>query len=562
MALAQPSLQSHLARFEFKALFCEDLGWSLVDADRLGDFPKWESHSRGLKTVLVAEPGPGHGVVVVKGPLPEVNDPQAFHQWLEAFTRFRDDPLVIWVEPEGQRSLWCWLGQRAELPYWRTTCVIKGQGNPGWVERLRHLQSRTLSPQAHLGYYLNALGADEPEEVANLQLGWQQSWQRLNQALVAIPDLDDREHYAMVWLCRLVAAAALQRRGYLGGDEWYLQNQFGQSQQQQPDQFFQTVLQPLCQQGFTLPFEDRALIAQQTLGPVPFVPTGPFSPTVLDQRWGHIPIADVAFEPILSWLGDWLLVPDPIRLLAAIAEAFINGRDMGPLVTPEPVLHTLCDRTLTATLLERAATLGEQPFSSREALMITLSPASAARLLESLGQLTLLDPACGSGRFLVAGLQHWAELVQTLRGIAGLNRKVVVPQWVQARSGERQGVANQGADMLAIYRHLLTQGLYGLDLWPAAVELTRLQLFLQAVEQTRHSQELVGLPDLSLTILAGNGLVGLVQVEAERFEQVEARGRRRAEAPPAEGAVPLQGNLLQPYWPILTRGCWLNGRCG
>ena len=128
-------------------------------------------------------------------------------------------------------------------------------------------------------------------------------------------------------------------------------------------------------------------------------PPAPFSPTVLDQRWGHIPIADVAFEPILSWLGDWLLVPDPIRLLAAIAEAFINGRDMGPLVTPEPVLHTLCDRTLTATLLERAATLGEQPFSSREALMITLSPASAARLLESLGQLTLLDPACGSGRF-------------------------------------------------------------------------------------------------------------------------------------------------------------------
>ena len=77
--------------------------------------------------------------------------------------------------------------------------------------------------------------------------------------------------------------------------------------------------------------------------------------------------------------------------------------------------------------------------------------------------------------------------------------------------------------MLAIYRHLLTQGLYGLDLWPAAVELTRLQLFLQAVEQTRHSQELVGLPDLSLTILAGNGLVGLVQVEAERFEQVEGQ---------------------------------------
>ena len=82
----------------------------------------------------------------------------------------------------------------------------------------------------------------------------------------------------------------LQRRGYLGGDEWYLQNQFGQSQQQQPDQFFsKPYCNPSASRGSRCPFEDRALIAQQTLGPVPFVPTGPFSPTVLDQRWGHIP---------------------------------------------------------------------------------------------------------------------------------------------------------------------------------------------------------------------------------------------------------------------------------
>lgn len=546
MACSRDSLQIRLARFEFEALFCEDLGWHRAEESTLADFPGSNTNSEALDVSLVATTGQGHGVLLVRGTVRQVDHPQAFHHWLGQFPQLCRDPLIIWIEPRGQRSLWCWTGQSGDVPYWRTLCLIKGQGNRALANRLWSLREEVLPADGALGDRLNPFAAGLGCDGDTIRTGFLQSWQALNQGMTAIPDQGQREHYAMVLLCRLVATAALQRRGYLGEDDWYLHNQFGQSQQRGQDQFFQKVFQPLCQQGLTLPPEDRPLPVQKSLGALPFVPNGPFSPTPLDPQWGHLPIVDAAFEPALTWLGDWLMAADPLNLLLELAEAFINGREGASLTTAEPILHTLGDCTLNATVLDRASDLFGRSFGSIDGLMLAIAPAEASQLLEDLGQLTMLDPACGSGRFLVAGLQHWVYLAHTLRGIASLDEQVPVPRWAQ--SGGQRPIPDKdiGSDTLGLYRHLLTHGVYGVDIWPPAVELARLQLFLQGVEQTVQAQELSGLPDLTLTILQGNGLIGLVQVEPERFDQVSPRGRRKTQSESTETAKPLQGNLLQP----------------
>ena len=79
-----------------------------------------------------------------------------------------------------------------------------------------------------------------------------------------------------------------------------------------------------------------------------------------------------------------------IRLLAAIAEAYYHGRDRGFGNPGAGAAYPV--RSPPHRNRWNGLHLGEQAFSSREAMMITLSPASAARLLESLGQLTLLRP--------------------------------------------------------------------------------------------------------------------------------------------------------------------------
>ena len=368
--------------------------------------------------------------------------------------------------------------------------------------------------------------------------GFYQSWQGLTEALEPLPG-GQRRHYATLLLTRLIAVAALQQRGYLGGDEWYLHNQFGQSQQRERDVFFAQVLQPLCQQGFTLPADERPPALHQRFGPLPFVPTGPFRFTELDQRWSHVPLPDAAFEPALNWLAD-LAVAAPTGLdagLGVLLEQAVNDHDGAAVATPEPLLEALCDRTIHATLLDRAeALIGRRP-KSTELLLKDLSPTEAGTLLTELGQLTLLDPACGSGRFLVAALNQLMELAQRLGAIAGQAANTV-PNWAKPYPAGSLG----SSSTLGLYQHLATHALYGLDLWAPAVELARLRLWLQGVQHTTRPAELTGLPDLTLTVLQGNALVGLVQVDDERFDQVQPK--RGAKTAPEE--VPLQGNLLQP----------------
>ncbi|MBD2231691.1 DNA methyltransferase [Phormidium tenue] len=366
-----------------------------------------------------------------------------------------------------------------------------------------------------------------------LAAGFHHSWQALTSVLETLPG-EQRLPYATLLLTRLIAVAALQQRGYLSGDEWYLHNQFGQSQKRELDGFFSQVLQPLCQQGFTLPAEERPPVLQQRFGPLPFLPTGPFRFTELDQRWGHIPLPDAAFEPALHWLADLAAVPAGLDAgLGVLLEQAVNGHDGAAIATPEPLLRALCDRTIHATLLDRAEALLGRRHRSTEQLLKELSPDAAGALLAELGQLTLLDPACGSGRFLVAALNQLMELALGLRAIAIQDSAKTVPNWAKPSPQN---------PTLGLYQHLTTHVLYGLDLWPPAVELARLQLWLQGMQHTSQPAELTALPDLTLTVLHGNALVGLVRVDDERFDQVQPR--RGAKDP--EQAAPLQGNLLQP----------------
>ncbi|MFZ4639396.1 MAG: hypothetical protein ACOYMP_03190 [Nodosilinea sp.] len=502
MGLSVDQIQQRLARFEFQALFP-----AAMDCSRL-DFPAGAPRL----TVQIIEDWPVGSMA-----------------WSALIPSLPATDVAIALSRDGHRTLWRWSATQTASPPWRWRVGVRGLEDRAWALRLSRLQDSSYGQLPGLGSPLNA--ADRPPTPAQIQ-GFQTSWQALTLALDGLPQMTQRRHYALVLLNRLIALTVLQQRGFLAGDEWYLHNHFGQSQQQGRDRFFLDRLQPLCQQGLALPLEERSPSLHQRLGSLPFVPHGPFQLTALDQAWGQRPIADSAFEPALDWLGDALINASPglVESLPILLEQVVNSHTGNPMVTPEPIWWCMCDRTIHATLLDHALRVTGQAYGSVAQLLMEITPAQAGTLLVEMGKLCLLDPACGSGRYLWNSLEEMIYLAQTLAAIASLETGVVIPTWAQPHGNG-----------LAIYRHLASHAICGLDNWAPALEIARLQGFLLGLGHSTRVADLATFPDLSLTVLEGNALIGLIQVDSERFDQIGSR--RGRPSPPVEVA---QGNLIQP----------------
>jgi type I restriction-modification system DNA methylase subunit len=110
--------------------------------------------------------------------------------------------------------------------------------------------------------------------------------------------------------------------------------------------------------------------------------------------------------------------------------------------------------------------------------------------LEVLRGLRIVDPACGSGAFLVAALDRLAQEYQP----------------VLARLEELGAPGRIDA-----FDEILTKNLYGVDVNPESVEITRLSLWLKTARRDRRLQ------NLETTICVGDSIVSDRNVSARAF---------------------------------------------
>ena len=121
----------------------------------------------------------------------------------------------------------------------------------------------------------------------------------------------------------------------------------------------------------------------------------------------------------------------------------------------------------------------------------------------------IIDPACGSGSFLIQAFQYlldWHRDQYALRGDYHARSKN--PKLYQAPGGEWQLTT-------AERKRILLANIYGIDIDPQAVEVTKLSLLLKVLEgETREQlqrdflkQRARILPDLGRNIRCGNSLI-------------------------------------------------------
>ena len=393
------------------------------------------------------------------------------------------------------------------------------------------------------------------EKITALATGLRHHTEALTAALAGLTEDVQRRSYAHLLLCRLILIQTLQRRGFLpGGDRWYLQTRLGHCQEQGRDRSFHHLLLPLCLQGFGLPLAERSPAFTDEFGPLPYLGSALFEPQPWEQFPPSIHLPDEPLEDLLAWMAEqaWPSSSDEGALsLAAGAIAlelwWRDLEDPGAVWPPQALeaqVEGAIAQGIQGLLLSDGATPGEiqgegqgvaephgpPPHRSHPHLDAVLT-AVPSRISALLPRLTVLDPACGSGRILVAALGGLQRLYAHCWQQAQTAQHPDLLAWGQRFKGPAPTIA------WAQTVEILTRHLYGVDLRPEAIALTQCQLYLALLATTDPQRGLAPLPPLTFNLMPGNSLVGLIRVDEATFAHSPTR-------PAADTAI--QGNLLSP----------------
>jgi len=137
--------------------------------------------------------------------------------------------------------------------------------------------------------------------------------------------------------------------------------------------------------------------------------------------------------------------------------------------------------------------------------------------------ISILDPACGSGAFLFAALNILESLYE-----ACLDRMQIFLDELN-HSGKKHHpekfadfrkilaeVDKHPNPSYFVYKSIIINNLFGVDIMEEAIEICKLRLFLKLVAQIEKVENIEPLPDIDFNIRAGNTLVGFAT-----YEQVE-----------------------------------------
>lgn len=200
--------------------------------------------------------------------------------------------------------------------------------------------------------------------------------ERFAAAIEGIPESVDRACYASVMLNRLMFLFFIQTKGFLDGDQRYLQQRLDRHWNVgQTGSFYRRFLLPLCHEGLSRPGPHPPQL-RRLLGEVPHLNGGLFEPHPLERSCPAIEIPDEAMAAVFEFLTgyDWVLDDRPLvhgreinpDVLGYIFEKYINDHEeTGAYYTKEDITDYIGKNAIIPYLLEavhqaRPVIFGEQ----------------------------------------------------------------------------------------------------------------------------------------------------------------------------------------------------------
>jgi N-6 DNA Methylase len=300
-----------------------------------------------------------------------------------------------------------------------------------------------------------------------------------------------RQEIALLYTCRLLFLAFLEAKGWLNHDRAFLLHSYTDCLATSSN-YHTKILRPLFFGTLNTPPHRRAPSALK-FGDIPFLNGGLFTPSPLERRHAELHFTDPALGALLADLlaryrftaredrASWSEAAIDPEMLGKAFESLMAGdtrHSTGAYYTPQALVAHTTRTALTHTLA------GTHASPDEIATLLDGAPPSrrlATALRDQVQALRILDPACGSGAFLV----------HTLESLAALTNHLGDPR-----------------DISTIRRDILTHSIFGVDINPTAVWLCELRLWLSVVIETNQPDpmEVPPLPNLDRNIRVGDSL--------------------------------------------------------
>ncbi|MEG4318515.1 MULTISPECIES: DNA methyltransferase [unclassified Microcoleus] len=585
MSLNIQQARQFIQDFDFSNLFIRELGWSNPDSHKTISLSVGgETYTRKQIAQLLG--AAVFEITAASGQIPNSNQRLAIYREI---VQISGENLLIFVSENRTQSLWYWVKRDGTKLYPRDRVYIKQEPCDLLLSKISalkiSLEELDTTSLIDIAQRLQA-GFDVERVTKKFFDEFQQQHAEFLKVIRGIDKESDRRWYTSVLLNRLMFVYFLQRKGFIdSGKMEYLEEKLTASKQRGTDLFYSEFLKALFFEGFAKPSDLRQPDAQNLIGEIKYLNGGLFLQHPIEQQYPNIAIADAAFDKIFdlfrrySWNLDDTVGGNENEInpavLGYIFEKYINQKAFGAYYTRPEITEYLCNRTINKLILDRVNSSsplnkGESPSSSPSPLKkggrggspqsetitspSSTSPSSSPlkkggrggspqfetinelltnldanlcrRLLEEiLPNLSLLDPACGSGAFLVAAMKTLIYIYSTVIGKTQFLTDHHLKDLLEKIQSEHLSLNYY------IKKRIISDNLYGVDIMPEAVEIAKLRLFLALVSAAHDVSELEPLPNIDFNIMAGNSLIGLIRVDETRFDTVGGS---------------LQGNLLQP----------------
>jgi hypothetical protein len=518
-----------------KTLFWEELNYD--QEDQVIAIADWKQEDRDLLAetpVLFASGGRDHGFHII---LCRLKD-QKIKRGLERILvnrLLKDHPYSLFIVSNEDQNHWHFINVKAQETDSRVKQRVLRRISVSHEDRLRTASERIsmldlTSNQPELFGLEPVKIQQSHDEAFNVEAvtddffkDYQKIFTSLQKELLNyITDPKWTHDFALQFLNRLMFLYFVQRKGWLDNDSEFLWNYwvaYKRSHRPQ-DTFITEWLNILFFEAFNNCFQNRAELDylpekyRTSFSLMPYLNGGLYRKNDLDQA--PVPISDQQMESIFGVLEgynftisedtplDQEVAVDP-EMIGKVYESLVNistesdeRSEAGIFYTPRVEIDLMCRLALVDMLsnhlgeefknplynLVFAYDQAEKQEADQEILGLEMWP----KIGELLSDITVIDPACGSGSFLVGMLLILDDLISRYEKITGKPES----------SYERR-------------KRIIGKSLYGVDVKEWAVRVAELRLWLQlAIETeieptTRMLTPL--LPNLTFKIRQGDSLV-------------------------------------------------------